>query len=79
MDPKTKEERIADIRSRIQRSPIRDQVGRKGVLLSYTLSDGRVVGTRAWGADTNWFVDLAINEVAHSVLYHEEVLKGGAV
>ncbi|WEF25845.1 hypothetical protein [Paracoccus sp. S3-43] len=78
IDDKTKEQRIAEIRARINQSPIKDEDGREGVLVSCTLADGRQVGTRAWGDATDWFVDLAINHVAHTVLHREEVLEGGA-
>lgn len=78
MDDKTKEQRIEEIRERIKKIPIKDENGREGVLLSYTLSDGRQVGARIWGAATDWFLDLSINHVVHTVLYREEVLEGGA-
>jgi len=78
MDDKTKEQRIEEIRARIEQAPIKDEDGREGIQVSYTLSDGSQVGTRAWGEATGWFVDLTVNRVAHSALYHEEMLEWGA-
>lgn len=78
MDDKTKEQRIEEIRARIKQSPIKDEMGIEGVLLSCALSDGRQVGARVWGADNEARMDLSINHVVHTVLYREEVLEGGA-
>ena len=78
MDDKTKEKRLEEIRTGIQETAIRGEDGREGVMLSYTLSNGDQVGVRMMGEPTDWFIELGKGKVAHSVLYREEMLGGGA-
>ncbi len=74
--------RADSIKSGIVREKILDDDGKDAIFLTYTLSNGKMVGMRLLGELDESREAFGINSIAHSVLFHDEQIaagKGGAV